>query len=129
VATDYGTELSLLKDIASDSRTVSGFRVVGEAIFRRLTTPRGRLIADPNYGFDLTQYVNADMSPRDIAGLRSGIAAECVKDERVNAVTVDATLERNGLLTVSIVLDLGTQTFTLVIAASSVTVDLVRVNQ
>ncbi len=125
--TDYGTELSCVNDIASDGRTVTGFRVVAEAIARRLITPRGRLIRDPNYGFDLTQYINADMSTRDIASLRSSVEAECLKDERVTGAIVSATLDSHGLLTVTIEIDLGSDSFTLVVAASDVTLELVSV--
>ncbi len=126
--TDYGIEMSCLKDIASDGRTVSGFMVVAEAIYRRLTTPRGRLIGDPNYGTDITEYINADMSPRDIAGLRAEISAECVKDERVIAAKTTADLGADGVLIITIVLDTGEEIGSLVLAASEVTVDLVSVS-
>lgn len=127
MAVDYGTDLSCTNDIASDGRMVTGFTVVAEALIRRLSTPRGRLIADPNYGLDLRQYINADMSPRDIAGLRAAVSAECAKDERVNAVRTLAVLDTVGVLTLTIEIDLGTESFTLVVAASDVTVELVSV--
>jgi len=126
--TDYGSDVSCVSDIASDGRTVSGFVVVGEAIARRLSTPRGRLIADPNYGFDLTQFINEDMSPRDIAGLQSGVVAECLKDERVSAADATATLDRSGVLTLSVNLELSTESFTLVLAVSAVKVEIIRVD-
>lgn len=126
-AVDYGSDVSCVTDLAADGRVVTGFTLVGEAIARRLITPRGRLIGDPNYGFDLTQYVNADMSPRDIAGLRAGVVAECMKDERVNRATVNAELDSVGILTLTILLDLGVESFTLVLSASDVSVTLVSV--
>ncbi len=126
--TEYGSELSCLGDIASDGRMVTGFRVVAEAIYRRLTTPRGRLIGDPDYGFDLTQYVNADVSPRDLAGLRAAVVAECAKDERVDSISVESELSTAGVLTLTILIGLVTlDEFTLVITASEVTVELVSV--
>ncbi len=125
--TDYGTELSCVNDIASDGRMVSGFAVVAEALVRRLQTPRGRLIGDPNYGMDLRQYINADMSPRDIVGLRAAVSAECAKDDRVVAVKTLADLDDQGVLTLTIGIDLGKESFTLVVSASDVTVDLVSV--
>lgn len=119
---DYGTELSCVTDIDRASRMVSGFTVVAEAVARRLSTPRGRLIGDPNYGFDLTQYVNADMSPRDSAGLRAGVEAECLKDERIAGAKASAVLDTQGVLIVTIAIELSTESFTLVIAASDVSV-------
>jgi phage baseplate assembly protein W len=124
---DFGTTLSCVNDFASDARMVSGFAVVGEAIARRWSTPRGRLIAYPNYGFDLSEYVNADMSPRDIAGLRAGAAAEAEKDERVERCSVSAVLGTDGVLTLTALVQTTKGPFTLVVRASAVTVDLVSI--
>ena len=103
---------------------VSGFRVVAEAVFRRWTTPRGRLINYPNYGYDLGQHVNADMSPRDIAAMVANLEAEAKKDERVAGCTVVAVLGTDGTLTVTGSIDTGQGPFTMVVAASAVTITL-----
>ena len=125
---DFGTELDCVTDIASDGRVVTGFTVVGQAVARRWSTPRGRLISYPNYGFDLTQYVNADMSARDIAALRSAAAAEAEKDERVEKCTVSATLDSvTGILTIDARLDTAQGPFDLVVAVSSVTLDVLSI--
>lgn len=124
---DYGTEVSCVYDIDPAGRMVSGFTVVAESIVRRLTTPRGRLIGYPDYGFDLTQYVNADMSPRDIAGVRAGIQAECEKDERVERAIATADIDANGVLIVTIKIDLSEESFTLVVSASDAAVAILSV--
>jgi len=125
---DFGTAISCVGDIASDGRMVTGFRVVGEAIARRWSTPRGRLIAYPNYGFDLTQYVNADMSARDIASLRSAAAAEAEKEGTVDKCTLSAELDTvTGVLTLTAKIDTAKGPFLLVVAASSVTLDLLAI--
>jgi phage baseplate assembly protein W len=116
-----------VKDIDPGGRVVSGFTVVAEAIARRWVTPRGRLIGYPNYGFDLTQYVNADMNPRDIAGLSAGAAAEALKDERVESCAVTATL-LTGILTVVAEVETAQGPFTLTVAVSDVTVQLLEVS-
>ncbi len=124
---DYGTALSCVNDIDAASRTVTGNRVVAEALARRLMTPRGRLIGYPNYGYDLTQFVNADLSPRDLAGIKVGIVAECEKDERVESVDANVVLATDGTLTVTIAV-VGTKgPFTLVLGVSQVTVELLQV--
>lgn len=116
-----------MNDIDPQARVVTGERVVAEAIARRLMTPRGRLIGYPNYGFDLTQYVNADVSPRDIVGIRNGIAAECVKDDRVLKADASIVLADDSTFTVTIVL-IGTQgPFTLVLGVSAVTVSILDI--
>jgi hypothetical protein len=124
---DFGTELSCTNDIAGDSRMVSGFRVVGEAIYRRWITPRGRLIGYPNYGTDLTQYVNDDMGPKDIDAMCADLETEALKDERVTDAVVTATLDNDGLLTVVGVFGTGQGPFTLTVAASDVTVTLLEI--
>lgn len=126
---DFGRDLSCTTDIASDGRTVTGFRLVGEAIYRRWTTPRGRLIGFPNYGFDITQYANADMSPRDIAALCAGMQNEAMKDERVESCSVSATLDSVGVLTITSVLTTGAGPFTLVVSATSVSVTLLDIQE
>ncbi len=103
---------------------VSGFRVVAEAVFRRWTCPRGRLINYPNYGYDLGQHVNQDMSARDIAGMVANLEAEAKKDQRVAGATVVAVLGSDGVLTVTGTIDTAQGPFTLTVAASAVSVQL-----
>lgn len=124
---NYGTDLSCVTDLAPDGRTETGVRLVGEAIARRWMTPRGRLMGDPNYGYDLTQFVNADMSPRDIALLQAGAEAEALKDERVDACDVTATLGADSVLTITATVETGEGPFDLVVSVSSVTVELISV--
>lgn len=127
MATDYGSDVSCITDIDPTGRTVTGRELVAEALVRRLMTPRGRLMGDPDYGLDLRQYVNADMSPRDIASLRSAVVAECEKDERVASADTEATLDSVGVLTLTIAIELSEEAFALVVSASDVTVQLVSV--
>lgn len=125
--TDYGSAVSWVSDMAPEGLVVTGHRVVAEALARRLMTPRGRLIGYPNYGHDLTQFVNADMSERDLIAMQAGIKAECEKDERVESVSVTSVLRSDGLMTIAIDV-IGTKgPFSLVLAVSSVTVQLLEV--
>ena len=126
MSVDFGNDLSCVSDIAADGRTVDGIRCVVEAISRRLSTPRGRLIGDPNYGTDLTGLVNADMSPREIAALRSVLIAECLKDERIIAVEATATLAKSGVLTVTLLCTSALGPFKLTLGVSSVTVEVLN---
>ncbi len=128
MAVDFGTELSCVGDVASDSRTVSGFHVVAEAVVRRWTTPRGRLIGYPNYGYDITQYINDDMSPRQIQGMIAGMQAEALKDERVSGCIVSATLAEDGSLTFESSIDTAQGPFVFSIAADAVSVKLLEVH-
>jgi phage baseplate assembly protein W len=114
-------------DLASDFRVVSGRRALIESLARRLDTPRGRLIDDPNYGTSLPGEVNDDLSQADIARIQAATTAECLKDERVVDATSDATFV-NGVLTLNLEITDGQGPFPLTLAVSAVTVEILQVN-
>lgn len=125
-AVDFGSCWSCVDDLVMPATIASGNRVVGEAIARRLITRRGGLVSDPNYGFDLGEFVEADLSPRDLALVSSGIVAECKKDDRVVSAVATVTLAI-GVLTAQIALTTGGGPFTLVLAVSAVSAPLLQV--
>lgn len=128
MSADFGLDLSCTYDLDQRCITVTGRRLLAEAIFRRLITPRGRLIGDPNYGTDITQYLNDDVSPSDIAEMRAAIRAECKKDERIDdcTVTITAPAGKTGTYTIVISLEDGDGPFDLVLAVSNVTVEILN---
>jgi hypothetical protein len=126
--TDYGEDFSCASDLATTLGTASGRTVVVEAIARRLTTPRGRLLGDEDYGFDLTDYANDDVSPADIAWIGSQVEAECLKDERVSLANTTAVLGAGDILTVTVAIVLSDgDAFDLTLAVSSVSVPVLSV--
>jgi phage baseplate assembly protein W len=124
MATDaeLGRDLSCVSDCTPDFREVTGRRLLLEAVARRLTTTRGTLLDDPNYGFNVQDHLNDDMSQADIAAMQAGAEAECIKDERVQLATVSASLSREGVLTVDVeITDAdGPFQFTLLVTAAKV---------
>ncbi len=131
MATDYGSDLGCVSDVDFSGRIVTGKRLVAEAVARRLMTPHGGLIGDPNYGYDLAQFLNDDMGPADFAAMVSGITEECLKDERVLSaeVTYETTKLDSSklLLEVSITLEISDETFDLVLNVSDVGLELLSV--
>lgn len=127
MAVDHGTDISCVSDVDAAAVEVSGRLCLAQAIARRLTTPRGRLLDDPNYGYDLTQFVNDDLAPADLAKIRAFAEAECLKDERVRGVTITLTLAATGVLVVTVALVDGDGPFTLVLSVTSVTATLLNV--
>ena len=126
--TDYGTDFSCTDDLETTLVTVSDTDVVIQALYRRYITPRGRLIGDPDYGFEIASYLNSDVSPPDVAWIESQIKHEGEKDERVSIVNPTVTLTAQGLMTVRIdVVLLDNTTFRLVLAVSDVTVSILSV--
>lgn len=109
---DLGTDLSCVFDLDPTMREVSGRTCLAQAMARRLTTPRGRLIYDPQYGTDLNAYLLADVGPGDIAKIGAAVQAECLKDERVLACTASVVF-LNSVLIVTITLTDAQGPFTL----------------
>ncbi len=128
---DFGTDLGCVFDLEATCAPVTGRKLLAQAIARRLITPRGRLIDDANYGTDLTEFINEDMSKRDIAMLLSAINAEVMKDERVASVTIDIIAPPNltGAYTIRIDLEDADGPFSMTVAASSVTLELLKVDE
>lgn len=115
---DLGTCLDCLTDLNPSSAMVSGRLALGQAIGRRLQTPRGVLTDDPNYGFYVAGYLNDDLSQADLGRIQSGIAEECKKDARVIDAACVVTLAGSGdllKLTAEISLSDGAGPFTLVV--------------
>ena len=94
MSTNYGREVSCTRTLKT-GRYVSGVTVVAEAIYRRLTTPRGMLLggeSEGNYGLDLMSLVGSADTKGSAASLPGRIENECRKDERIE--TVKATVVR-----------------------------------
>lgn len=132
MTTDLGRDISCTTSLRS-GRFVTGARLVAEAAFRRLTTPRGMLIGDEeeaNYGLDLTELIGATSTKAAAAALEGKIFAELTKDERITDCEVEVTRTVDGPATaleiaVTGLTDAGP--FTLKLLASEVTIELLGI--
>lgn len=123
---DLGVDISCVDDLSPSMAEVTGRTLLAQAIARRYMTPRGRLIDDLNYGFDLTQFVNDDLSLADIARIQAGAQAEAEKDERVESASVTINVSAVGLMVVTVVMVDSNGPFTLVLSVNSVSVQLLK---
>ncbi len=103
--------------------TVSGRILLAQALARRIITPRGALIDDPNYGIDVTDFLDDDVLPQQLTQLGGNIDAEFLKDQRVVASTTVVTFLSHKLTITSAVQD-GDGPFTLVLSVGDVTIEL-----
>jgi hypothetical protein len=127
--TDYGVDVAMnasMTGMDPAMKMVSGRRALAEALVRRLQTPNGRLIDDPDYGYDLLGELNDDVDPSAVGRIGAQAASECQKDERVIACTATASFTL-GVLTVGLVVTDSKGPFRLVVAASGATVSLLQV--
>lgn len=115
-------------------RLVSGGQLLAEACYRRLTTERGSLEDDLEYGFALHLLLGAEVTDADLMSFRGRIEGELLKDDRLDPETlrVDVTPERavSGAVTLTIEINgegIDGSTFDLAIAANAVEVSLLRI--
>jgi len=125
---DLGTDVSCWPDLDPGGALVSGKTCLAQALARRLTTPRGGLFYDTNYGTDVRLYLNEGIAGETLAKIKGDIAAECLKDERVSSCSVDAVFNAAAqTLKLSITVDTGEGPFVLVADASKLSLDLLSV--
>lgn len=130
MAEGYGTD-TYCWDRLRTGRLVSGVELVAQALYRRLTTPRGTLRdgdAGQIYGLDMQDFVGRVGTADAIAALPALVRAEILKDDRVTNATVKATTTTSpaGLISVTLTIDAelvnaGNQ-FQLTLGVSAVTV-------
>jgi hypothetical protein len=125
---NYGSDLSLLFDLDPMGAVVTGRLLLSQALVRRWTTPNGRLIDDPHYGYSVVDEINDDLAPTDTAQIGSNMDAEAIKDERVSSCSTSVQLVTLGdgtvaLTTTSTVTD-GAGPFTLVLQITQLTVTI-----
>ena len=99
---NYGTDVAWYPDLDANLRLVSGNYLLAQAIWQRLSTPRGTFPWDTEYGLDVRGLLNATIGPNTIPSWQRQIANECEKDERVLSVTVTITLFANDTMQIGI---------------------------
>lgn len=126
---NFGFDLSCTTDLDPLMVEVSGLALLGQAVYRRFITPRGSVIDDPNYGFDLQTLLNDDLDPQDVGQITASIQNECVKDERILSATASVVIVPPGILNVTLNLTSALGPFKLVLAVSAVTVAILQAPQ
>lgn len=124
---DYGTDLSCLTDLTPLCGETSGMTLFLQSLARRVTTRRGSVIDDANYGLDVRDYLQDELSAEKLAMISSEVGSELIKDERVlTAVCTTTFNQTTKALTLSITGDGSLGPFLLVLSVSSVTVQILK---
>ena len=97
-ANPYGWDLVCTDDTTPDAAECGGITVLANALYRRVSSPRGCLaIYDPNYGYDLAANLNEDIATAaDVARIGADMDAEFRKDARVYASQTVVTFTPNA---------------------------------
>jgi len=128
VTVDFGTDINTpgVMDLDPFFREISDAEALGQACARRLVTPRGSLVGDPAYGYDVRAHLNDD--DPNTGAIALAVADELAKDERVQRATSVVTFdELAGSLTIVATVFTADGPFRLTLAVSSVTVELLDV--
>ena len=105
---------------------VSGRMCAVQAWARRLITPRASLVDDPNYGYDLSDYIDADVTEQEIKEIQGGVDEELVKDERCLSCASTVTFLSGKLRVVAVCVD-ADGPFKLTLEVTNVTVEVLEV--
>jgi phage baseplate assembly protein W len=92
----WGSDVSC--DLDLDPRVVlasDSIEVIAQGMHRRLDTPRGKLVDDPSYGWDLKAELNTGLTTADVDGIARRVRSEVLKDDRIRTATV--TVKTTGV--------------------------------
>lgn len=102
---DLGSDLSGVEDLTPQMLEVSGRLCAVQAWARRLITARASLVDDPNYGYDLTDWIDADATDQEIGEIQGGVDEELTKDERCLSCSSTVTFLSGKLRVVAVCQD------------------------
>lgn len=127
MAVDFGVDLDCLDDLTEGMREVSGPTCVAQDCYRRLITPRGKLLGEPDYGLDVAAYLSRGMTPERVLAIPEEVRKELSKDERVESVEVNVIENTGASLVLSIRVTTGAGPFQLGLDASPAAVNLLGI--
>lgn len=132
-AIEFGTDVSTFfgdgpegPDLDPNFGTITGRRVVAEAVLRRWTMRRRELLEDLEAGEDVRGLINAKTTPARLRSKQSALSTEAEKDERVRSCDVLIILSDDGkkLRIKGTIFPMIGGPFTVVVDPETVTVEL-----
>lgn len=121
MTTDYGSDLSGVRNIDFGLSFVDGRIALAEALLTRLSSGPGSLPDDPAYGYDMQLLIGSMARSSEV---ESRVVAQCLLDERVEDVQADVTLV-NGTLTVALSVVDADGPFALVLTLTDSTIEMI----
>ena len=120
-----GRDFSCVEDLEGDGSEVVGRLSAVQAVARRLITDQGTLLPawegdreSDAYGFNLRNYLNADVSPRDLAEIAASVELQATSEETISSASATVTVLQ-GVLTVALQLQDRRGPFASVITVTS----------
>lgn len=133
---NYGTDLSVtpnangILDIQPTLQYATGINVLVQSLICRQMCVRGTVIDAPNDGIDLRTYIRVGLTQEKLADLPSVVQKELLRDQRVKAVVVTGSYdtEKNSLTLNEVITPVVGTPFTMTLAVSAVTVQLLNLS-
>lgn len=129
----YGLDVWCDADGLRTGRYVTGWRLVAQAIVRRLITPQGTLRGgseESAYGYDIRALIGAVGYRSAVLALPGFVEAQILKDDRVDSATVVPALvtEANGSMSIELAITVTladeNQSFALTLSATEAAVQV-----
>lgn len=123
-ASGWGVDLVCITDLdpalaVTDPESTA---TLAQAAFHRISTRRGTLPDDPDFGIDVLAFLHAPKTPQDLLAVGGQVSTELQKDDRFSDVLATATYAApTQTLTLSIRItpaDPDLNTFTLIMAVT-----------
>lgn len=120
----YGTDLSCVSDLTETLDEIDPNSALGIAQFvaRRLTTAKGSLADDEDFGLDVRGYLNRGVPTIELRDFAGQIRMEVAKDDRIEDCAVEVTAPTSSDLNISIYItpyDASLQPFSLTLAVTA----------
>lgn len=120
-----GTDIDGIFDTGAMLSLASDLKNIGNAICRRLITPRGSLFYDLGYGFDVRSFLNMGFTPDKLATLQSQITDEVEKDERIQSADVTVDINISAMtMAITIVAEIAERSYVLILSVDKLTAKL-----
>jgi phage baseplate assembly protein W len=89
----WGSDLDCANDLTENMAelTKDDMLLVVQSCYRRLTTRRGTLDYDPDYGIDVVHLLHSGVSQKDLIRIKGQVECELTKDDRLETVECRVT--------------------------------------
>ena len=101
----FGRDLVCTTDLTPtlEETDPSTTQSLAQDIFHRITTERGSLVDDPDFGEDVRGYLSSATTARELFAIGGRLESEILKDDRVRSVSVEVTGNTSELdITISV---------------------------
>lgn len=117
----FGRDLVCVEDLTTTLRETDPTTVesLAQDLFHRITTERGTILDDPDFGTDARDFLSAGATPTVLLAIGGQLSLECLKDDRVNKADVDVVTGASSALNVTLAItpaDPALRPFTMIVA-------------